>query len=120
MCVCVCWCVFFLYIYIFLDVTKLSIYTIPETTEPASKIYWINQQVQLKPIYINICIYIYIHNYIYINIKIFIYVYIVLYKTILHIYTNAETTEPASKVYWINQQVEPKPIYMYIYLYICM
>ena len=32
-------------------------------------------------------------------------------------YTIDETTEPASKIYWINQQVQPKPIYLYIYMY---
>ena len=35
----------------------------------------------------------------------------------IYIYTIAETTEPASKFYWINLQVEPKPIYIYIDIY---
>ena len=38
-----------------------------------------------------------------------------IYITKVSIYTIAETTEPASKIYWINLQVEPKPIYIYIY-----
>ena len=58
--------------------------------------------------------------YIYKNIKISIYVYIGVYITKLSIYTIAETTEPASKFYWINLQVEPKPIYIYIYIVICI
>ena len=52
------------------------------------------------------------------HMKICIYIYIVVYITKLSIYIIAETTEPASKFYWINQQVEPKPIYIYIYIYI--
>ena len=51
--------------------------------------------------------YIYTYSYLYIHI------YIVVYITKISIYTIAETTEPASKIYWINLQVEPKPIYMY-------
>ena len=61
----------------------------------------------------------------YIDIFINIYkdIYIRKYSSIytkLSIYTIVETTEPASKFYWINQQVEPKPIYIYIYVYICI
>ena len=52
--------------------------------------------------------------------KIYIYVYIVVYITKLYIYTISETTEPASKFYSINQQVEPKPIYICMKIYICM
>ena len=79
-------------------------------------------------IYIYIYMYLYIYICIYINIyiykhrKISISIYIVLYITkLLSIYNIAETTEPASKIYWINQQVEPKPIYIniHIILYIC-
>ena len=94
-----------IYVYIVVYITKLSIYTIFETTEPASKFYWINQQVQPKPLYIYIYIYIciYIGIYIYTHTKISIYVYIVVYITKLSIYTIAETMEPASKFYWINQ-----------------
>ena len=50
-------------------------------------------------------------------------VYKHIYKCIYNktsIYTIAETTEPASIIYWINLQVEPKPIYIYIYIYICI
>ena len=68
-------------------------------------------------IYINTIEYIYIDIYIYTHIKISIYIYTVLYITKLCIYTISETTEPASKFYWINQQVEPKHIYIYIYIY---
>ena len=63
--------------------------------------------------YIYICIYKGI--YIYTREEISIYAYIVVYITKLSIYTIAEITEPASKFYTINQQVEPKPIYIYIY-----
>ena len=48
------------------------------------------------------------------DVQISIYIYIVVYITKLSIYTIAETTEPASKIYGINLQVEPKPIYIYI------
>ena len=37
---------------------------------------------------------------------------------ILSMYFLAETTEPASKIYWINLQVEPKPIYIYIFTFV--
>ena len=95
----------YIYLYIVVYITKLSIYTISETTEPASKFYWINQQVEPKPIYIYIYIYIciYIGIYIYKHINISIYLYIFLYITKLSIYTIDETTEPASKIYWLRQ-----------------
>ena len=81
-----------IYVYIVIYITKLYIYTIAETTEPASKIYLINLQVDPKPIYIYIYICIYIHIYIYIHRKIYISIYIVLYITKwLSIYTIAET-----------------------------
>ena len=40
---------------------------------------------------------------------IYIYIYSGIYNKV-SIYTIAETTEPASKINWINLQVEPKPI----------
>ena len=46
------------------------------------------------------------------------YTYIILYILKLSIYTNAETTDPASKIYWKNQQAEPKPIYIYTYTFV--
>ena len=62
--------------------------------------------------------YVYIYIYIYLHEERSIYPYMLYYITkLLSIYTIAETTEPASKIYWINQQVEPKPIYIYIYIY---
>ena len=53
----------------------------------------------------------------YTHIHISIHIYIVVYISKLSIYTITETTEPASKIYWINLQVEPKPLYIYIYIY---
>ena len=86
-------------------ITKLCIYTIAETTEPASKIYRINLQVEPKPIYIYIYVYIciYINICLYKNIQIYIYIYIVVYITKISIYTIAETTEPVSKIYWLRR-----------------
>ena len=56
---------------------------------------------------------IYIHTYE----DIYILIYSHIYNKIIYIYTIFETTEPASKFYWINQQVQPKPLYIYIYKY---
>ena len=49
-----------------------------------------------------------------------IYIYIVLYIPKIFLYTIDETTEPASKIYWLNLQVEPKPIYIYIIMNVCI
>ena len=69
-----------IYIYIVLYITELlSIYTIAQITEPASKIYWINQQVEPKPIYICIYIHLYLYTYIYTHIERSIYPYIEFY-----------------------------------------
>ena len=59
-------------------ITKLYIYTIAETTEPASKFYRINQQVEPKPIYIYIYVYEFVSKnaYIYTYILRYLYTYI--------------------------------------------
>ena len=69
---------------------------------------------ETKPIYLCKYTFIYVYMYIYTNIKISIHIYIVLYILKLSIYTIPETTEPANKIYWLNLQVEPKPIYICI------
>ena len=51
---------------------------------------------------------------------IYLYIYSGIYNKMFYIYTIAETTEPASKIFWMSLQVEPKPIYMYRYIYICI
>ena len=66
---------------------------------------------------INIYIYAYVTIFeieVFFPIRACVFVYIVLYIKKLYIYTIAKTTEPARKIYWINLQVKPKPIYMYI------
>ena len=76
-----------LYIYIVVYITKLSIYTIAETTEPASKIYWINLQVEPKPIYIYIYKHLYIYSCIYIHkyADLYIHIYSGIFKQTIYI-----------------------------------
>ena len=77
-----------IYIYILVYITKLSIYTIAETTEPASKIYWITLQVEPKPIYIYIYVHLYIYSYIYIytHTYMYIHIYFGIYNKTIYIY----------------------------------
>ena len=63
-------------------ITKISIYTISETTEPASKFYWINQQVEPKPLYIYIYIYSHLYIFRHIYIHTYKYIYILIYRCI--------------------------------------